>query len=154
MPIIKVTIPGIPIAKKRARSQRFGRPYNCQRREENQFIIQANTQIKKKAPRTEPVRIRCWFWFPIPKSKDRRQIDENHGAHIVKPDGDNLIKFVKDCLNGLAWEDDCQVSSAEYHKLYGGDPRTEIEIEWLERIKIESMPGVKVRPQRLLSEPI
>ena len=142
MPIIKVIIPGIPIAKKRARSRGFGKPYNCQKREENQFILVAATQIKKKAPRTEPVALKCVFWFAVPKSassSDKRTINDNSGAHIFRLD--NCLKFVKDNLNNLAWEDDCQVASVECRKMYGAIPRTDIEIKWTERIRLEEAAG-------------
>ena len=155
MPIIEITIPGVPIAKKRARSKGFGRPYNCQRREEDQFKLLANSQIKQAAPKDEPVQLWCVFYFPVPKSKskkDCRQIFDNHGAHVYKPDGDNLVKMVKDCLNGIAWHDDSQVWHADYRKLYGAVPRTDITIEWNERIRIETIPGVKIKPQKYMGE--
>lgn len=50
--------------------------------------------------------------------------------HTKKPDLDNLIKFTKDCLNGVAWHDDSQV--VEYgamKKVYGDEPMTRILIE-------------------------
>jgi len=30
--------------------------------------------------------------------------------HITRPDGDNLEKFLNDCLSGIVFEDDCQIA--------------------------------------------
>lgn len=49
--------------------------------------------------------------------------------HTKKPDLDNLVKFAKDCLNGVAWQDDSQVCELEAWKAYDEKPRTEIIIE-------------------------
>jgi Holliday junction resolvase RusA-like endonuclease len=48
--------------------------------------------------------------------------------HSKKPDLDNLVKFVKDCLNGIAWKDDAQVVTLAATKKYDENPRTMIEI--------------------------
>lgn len=52
--------------------------------------------------------------------------------HTRKPDSDNVLKAVKDSLNGLAWRDDSQVCKVhlEKHEASGDEqPRTEIEIK-------------------------
>ena len=49
--------------------------------------------------------------------------------HTVKRyDTDNLLKWVLDCLNGMAWKDDCQVVELYGKKEYSDNPRTEIKI--------------------------
>lgn len=37
-------------------------------------------------------------------------------CHVVKPDGDNLAKFVGDCLSGLAFHDDSQITHLKVTK--------------------------------------
>ena len=37
----------------------------------------------------------------------------------IKPDCDNIAKIVLDALNGLAYDDDSQVTELEVHKFYG-----------------------------------
>lgn len=69
----------------------------------------------------------CNFYFEIPKSTPKKNRAE--AVHTKKPDLDNLVKFIKDCLNGEAWKDDSQVVSLFAQKIYerdGNGPRTEI----------------------------
>ncbi len=47
---------------------------------------------------------------------------------ITRPDLDNLVKAVKDALNGVLWRDDSQVIELEAKKIYGNPPGVEIEV--------------------------
>lgn len=136
---IKLIIPGKPIAKARPRFYRRGNhvgTYNSQETEEGRFMILAGMQLKNTgAPinKDTPIRLSCTFIMPIPKSaskKKRAQMFLGEIQHTRRPDLDNMIKFAKDCLNGLAWKDDSQV--VEYgtmKKVYGDEPMTRILIE-------------------------
>ena len=136
MPIIKVHVPGKPIAKKRPRFARRGNfvtTYNEQETEEGKFILLARQQIKEIAPVGAPVTLHCVFYFPIPKSTSKtkiREIENGRYAHVKKPDADNCLKFVKDCLNGVAWHDDSQVWTVTAAKVYGHEPATFLKISW------------------------
>ena len=136
MPII---IPGIPIAKKRPRFARRGKfvtTYSDQQTEEGRFYLEAKQQICCKALNGTPVHIKLTFEMPRPKS--HYGTGRNAGKlkpsapeeHTSKPDLDNLIKFVFDCLNGLAWVDDTQVIGMSAEKIYAldGEPKTIIGI--------------------------
>lgn len=57
--------------------------------------------------------------------------------HTKRPDLDNLIKFVKDCLNGVVYQDDSQVFSIQAEKRYSEDPKTEVFISWVEKLNDE-----------------
>lgn len=46
-----------------------------------------------------------------------------------RPDIDNYIKFVMDCLNGIIYKDDSQVVHVEATKIYSTDPQTIIIIK-------------------------
>ncbi len=48
--------------------------------------------------------------------------------HTKRPDLDNCVKFVKDCLNGIVWWDDSQVYEVHAKKIYDENPRTYIII--------------------------
>ena len=129
---LKIVIPGIPIAKKRPRFVRrnnFVGTYNPQETEEGRWILNARQFITEQIPRGIHVSLDCHFYMPIPASTSKKKRQELH-YHTKKPDLDNLIKFVKDCLNGELWHDDGQVSKVVAWKVYSDTPRTELIIEW------------------------
>lgn len=41
--------------------------------------------------------------------------------HPIRPDADNLLKFVNDALNGVVWRDDSQIAWVMYTKTYVQD---------------------------------
>jgi len=123
-------IPGKPIAKKRPRFMWKGTIYNEQVTEETSWKLQAMQHINK--PMDGALLLDVLFVMPIPKSwsKTKREKAAHFTIwHIKKPDLDNLVKFVKDCLNGLAWHDDKQVAILNAFKRYGPVPGTRITIE-------------------------
>ena len=79
-----------------------------------------------------PVRIECLFMMPIPKTSRKKALDMAMGniRHTKKPDTDNLLKFVKDCANGIIWKDDSQVYSVYATKFYAENPQTSIIVRW------------------------
>ena len=130
---IKITIYGKPIAKKRPRFFRRGNfvgTYNAQEMEEGFWMLEAKQQIKQKL--NGPVVLNAGFFFgPLKSWSKKKRLEVDNGwqpPHSKKPDLDNLIKFVKDCLNGLAWDDDSQVCKIEALKCYDKIARTDIEI--------------------------
>lgn len=144
------TVPGVPIAKKRPRFVRRGKfvgTYNSQETEEGRFILSIMDQIRRKGygealplPPGTAIYLSCMFTMPIPKSAPKKAIqrvrDGAYWNHTKKPDLDNLVKFVKDCLNGQAWKDDSQVCGMAVYKSYDEEPSTTIRIvvwsEWEE----------------------
>lgn len=76
------------------------------------------------------------FTMPRPKSHYRtgkRSFELRDGApiyHTTKPDLDKLQRCVLDALTGIAWNDDCQVSTVFIaRKCYGEQPGVWITIE-------------------------
>ena len=141
MATITIVIPGKPIAKKRPRFARRGKfvtTYNDQQTEEGKFIVLAREQFKRQYPYllANAIRLECDFCFELPASAKKSQKDEinsgNELVHVKKPDLDNLVKFVKDCLNGQAWKDDSQVCQLVASKLYGNTAQTVIVIKELD----------------------
>ena len=131
---MKITIHGKPIAKARPRFFRRGKfvgTYNAQETEEGRFMLEAHQQIGE--PMEGPVSVECIFHIQRPKG--HHGTGKNAGTlkasapeyHTIKPDVDNYLKFVLDCLNGLAWKDDGQVVEVWGWKVYG-IPKTEIEV--------------------------
>jgi Holliday junction resolvase RusA-like endonuclease len=97
-----------------------------QETEAGRFLLDARQQFQRP-PFKGPVCLRVTFDMPRPKghfgSGRRADILKPSAPHhhTKKPDLDNLAKFVKDVLNGLAWEDDCQVVNLYAVKRYAGD---------------------------------
>jgi Holliday junction resolvase RusA-like endonuclease len=134
--VISITIPGKPIAKKRprfARRGKFVQTYNCQETEEGRFMFSIMAQLPEGWQVVQgPVRLECLFMMPIPKTSRKKALDMAMGniRHTKKPDTDNLVKFVKDCANGILWRDDSQVYSIYATKFYAETPGTTITIRW------------------------
>jgi Holliday junction resolvase RusA-like endonuclease len=63
-------------------------------------------------------------------------------ANHRRRDVDNCLKCVLDGLNGIAWDDDCQVVTATCSKRVGDVERTEVLVERLD------LPEVDVRRRR------
>ena len=137
--MITLIIPGKPIAKKRPRfvtRDRRGLPLpnvktiNIQETEEGKFLFHVYKQWKKP-PIEGAIILSVKFLMPIPASESKKNIKfmtTGEIKHIKKPDLDNLLKFTKDCLNGVVWKDDAQVFSIIAEKRYDPNPKTIISI--------------------------
>ena len=132
---MEITIPGPPIAKKRPRFARIGkgvRTYSDQQTEEGKFLLLAQQQVTEQME--GPLKVSCCFYMPRPKG--HYGTGRNAGKlkasaprwHTNKPDIDNYIKFLLDCLNGLAWKDDAQIVFLDAIKCYAETPKTVIEV--------------------------
>ncbi len=65
----------------------------------------------KSAALTGPLAVKVAFYLTKPKSVRREY-------PTVTPDTDNLLKSCFDAMNGLLWEDDCQIVNIEAAKRY------------------------------------
>lgn len=148
MPEITISIPGKPMAKKRPRFARRGKyvqTYNEQETDEGKWVSVFMEAFKIKHPvrannpfpvikKGVPVSLTCKFIMPLLSDMPKYLIREIEAGkiilHVRKPDNDNCLKFVKDCLNKLIWADDAQVARCFHEKFYGVEPRTEITIRW------------------------
>jgi Holliday junction resolvase RusA-like endonuclease len=134
---MKITIPGIPIAKKRprfARRGKFVQTYSDQGTDESRALMEIRQQVAEKFE--GPVSISFNFFLPRPKGhfgtgrNAGKLKDSAPEYHTKKPDIDNYLKFYMDVLNGEAWEDDAQVVEVFAKKDYAKDagPKTIIFI--------------------------
>jgi len=135
---MKIIISGKPIAKARPRFVRRGKfvkTFNCQETEEGKWLHGVKEQVSGKLE--GPVAMVCRFVFPRPKGHfgtGRNESKLKPSApvdHTQKPDCDNLVKFACDCLNDLAYYDDCQVVQQMAVKRWarpGEEAHTSIEI--------------------------
>ncbi len=133
--MIHLSIPGVPIAKKRPRFARVGnfvKTYNPQESEEGRFVWDLRQQWTQ-APLTQAISLEAIFHMPIPKGtsvKKRGQMCNGEVKHTKRPDCDNLLKFLKDCFNGVVWKDDSQVYKVIAEKRYSENPRTSVSLYW------------------------
>ena len=135
---MKITIPIIPKGQRRARHgvvNGFSRTYKDPRQaQEEEALMALLSKYQPTHPMQGPLLLGVRAYVPIPVSKPKAwKAAALAGAirPVTKPDMDNLLKHVKDCLTMLRfWGDDCQV--VEYlprtGKWYSGQPRWEIEI--------------------------
>jgi Holliday junction resolvase RusA-like endonuclease len=69
----------------------------------------------------------------IPKSwSNKKHIAAERGEIVPTSrngDLDNIAKSILDALNGVVYEDDCQVTTLFITKKYGNDPYTSVRIE-------------------------
>jgi Holliday junction resolvase RusA-like endonuclease len=69
-------------------------------------------------------------YVQIPQSWSlKKQIAMEGQECVSRPDLDNYVKFYCDVLNGVAYEDDRQVTRLWAEKLYSSQPRVEITIQ-------------------------
>lgn len=128
---VDIFIEGQPHGKERARSRivkaRSGRPYATHytpsktRNEERRIAALGAEAMAGHEPTTEPVDLTLAIGFEIPKSwpkwKQQAALDKTI-APTGKPDLDNIIKSIKDGLNGIVWKDDAQVTGVMAFKYY------------------------------------
>lgn len=140
MDVCTIEIPGEPIPKARPRFSgkgKFVRVYNGQRAQEKEFKGKVLNNWPSQNLSLEPLWIDLEFVFDRPKS--HMGTGRNEGMvkksapkyHVVKPDKDNLEKFVLDCLEGLFYKNDSQVFggiTVKRYAKYGESQKTIITI--------------------------
>lgn len=135
--VARFTIDGEPMGKERPKfSNRGGikRAYTPTKTAEYEeytkwcYIQQCNDIFFEQGM---PITIIVEAYFGIPKSitkKRRKEILETEEIPTKKPDTDNILKIIKDALNGVAYYDDAQVGMAVVAKHYSENPRVEVTI--------------------------
>lgn len=127
-----------PKGKGRPRFTRTGHAYTPARTRDYEKLIAARAleamQGRQPIPRDVPLRVTIVAVFGVPVSwpkKKRLAALQGVLRHTRKPDYDNVGKAVCDALNGIVFEDDCQIVSGEVEKVYGPEPMLKIFIEEL-----------------------
>lgn len=124
---------GVPKGKGRPRfSRKSGVPYTPAktRSYEADLCKTARKVMGKRALLQGPLHVRCLAAFPIMPSWTKRKKEAARiGDELPtkKPDADNILKML-DALNGVVWNDDCQIVKAEIEKYYAEQPLFRIEV--------------------------
>lgn len=109
------------VGKGRPRFSRYGSTYtpaktkNFEKLIANEYIKQSNNYIFDKVP----IKVSVIIEKNIPKSATKKHRAEllSQKWNITKPDIDNCLKSILDALNGIAYQDDNQVSSISAYKI-------------------------------------
>ena len=100
------------------------------------LIAVAAKEVLPTEPITGPVELSVNFYLPRPKShyNSKGILKHQHEdvRHAQKPDADNLVKAVKDCLSTLRmWKDDALVWREDVSKtwVFAGSEGATIKVE-------------------------
>lgn len=133
--ILRFTVAGKPVGKARPRFTRRGFAYTPEKTVRYEAAVRAACIEAMKAQGVQkrvgvPLAIKCEFFFEPPKSwsKKRRTEAADLAPYDQKPDGDNLLKIVKDALNGVAYDDDKRICSETATKLYSVASQADITL--------------------------
>lgn len=135
---VTFTIPGVPFAKQRPRSgynPRLGRAvtFNTAANERFEGTVGTIAIGQFPVPLDGPVAITVEAIFcPAASWSKKRRTAAMGQPHTQKPDGDNILKAVKDGLNRVAWADDSQVADSRVIKRWGPEPETRVTVSLLE----------------------
>jgi len=131
---IQFEIPGPPVAKGRARAfVRGGKvghftPKKTEAYESSVRLFAAQA-MAGAAPMDGPIELTVIAFLPIPPSwPKKKQADALAGSlrPTGRPDLDNIVKAVKDGMNGIVWRDDSQVVDLAAGKRYSDRPRVDV----------------------------
>jgi len=141
---ISIDITGAPVAKGRPRMavvQGRARAFTPAKTRswENDARQLARIEMGSRKPFARPISCVVIAYFVPPKSWPawkRAAALNGEIAHTGKPDVDNIVKAVKDALNGVVWTDDAQVVELAAEKRYGERARV-----WVKVSEIEQLPS-------------
>ena len=133
---MRLVIPGNPVAQGRPRATRQGRVYDPETsRNYKAYVRLLASQKNLVARMSGPLSVKITAVFEIPKSKTKKFKAAALALKELptkKPDADNVAKIVCDSVNGILWDDDCQIVELSVKKIYGEAPRVEMEVEKVE----------------------
>jgi Holliday junction resolvase RusA-like endonuclease len=86
--------------------------------------------MQGEKPLIGPICLEICFLIPMPDSWPKKKKDGMNGKrHTSKPDTSNLIKYAEDALNGIAYNDDCQICCIKADKYWGFAGSTLIRVK-------------------------
>lgn len=130
--MIKLEIPGEPVAKGRPRMTKAGIAYTPAKTVNYEVLVKELFIISRQKMLEGELIAYIDAYFGIPKSTPKKKYPDMVNGQIrptKRPDLDNIAKTVLDALNGLAYSDDSQVVSLTVDKYYSDNPRVEVTIK-------------------------
>ena len=116
-----------PMPAPRPRVTRNGTYNKKEYTQYKELIRLAYVSVNKGHPIESPMFMKIEFFFKIPNSWSKRK-KEAAKWHTSRPDTDNLVKSIKDALNGVAYKDDSQVCYLQARKQYAAFDGVKIEL--------------------------
>ena len=141
--MIKFTVPGEPKGKGRPRATKTGVMYTPKDTASYENWIKCCFQMaaQERIDGNVPLQANINALYGIPKSatkKERQSMIDGGIVPTKKPDCDNIIKIILDSLNGMAYDDDKQVVSVRFNKVYtDGEPKVCVQIVPFVKIAID-----------------
>jgi len=120
--MIKLTIPGEPVGKARARQGKWG-TYTPEKTVNYETLVKELFVINYPAHKLweEKVYMEVEAHYSIPKSatkKKKELMRKGEMRPLKKPDLSNILKIIEDALNQMAYKDDSQIVDAKITKHY------------------------------------
>ena len=152
MIIASFTVPGIPVAKARARVTKAGHAFTPKKTQNYEALVKmcAAQAMKGKQPTDGPVLVMIVAIFPQPESWPKwkkKMADDGEIAHTKKPDEDNIGKAISDAMNGIVYLDDSQIVQKTVFKKFKSDYNYDVEC----RVAVTGSPNhpcqIKRRPE-------
>ena len=126
--INRYVVMGDPVPLARARIGNKGRTmWDSQKQVKFGWGLQLQTQHEGRPLFMGPLHVEIDFYITPPQA-GKKLIGKYHN---IRPDLDNLIKFVLDVANKILYADDNCIASISCRKKYDSSPRTEIVITQL-----------------------
>lgn len=129
---IRFHVPGIPVAKGRARVTTIGghaRAYTPAKTVayESTVALMAQQAMGAAGPIDGPLAVSIVATWPIPASWSKKR-RETEFWKTSRPDVDNIAKAIGDGCNGIVWADDSQIVWMRASKVYGPVPGVVVEV--------------------------
>lgn len=126
--MVSIVVYGTPVPKARARTVRLknGKTISYTPDKTAAWENKIQEQALKKRPGElldGPLILEATFYLQRPKSKPKRVKFPD-----TKPDLDNLVKSVKDALEGIIYTNDSRIVDEVIRKRYGDPVRAEITV--------------------------
>jgi Holliday junction resolvase RusA-like endonuclease len=136
---ITFTVPGVPVAKGRARVGRVnGQPRMFTpaktERYESTVALTARAAMGDRWPVDGQVLVSAEAVFPVPASWSGRKTARAIAGEIRptgRPDLDNIGKALGDGCNGIVWTDDSRIVQMHLSKSYGAVPGLRVAVTWV-----------------------
>lgn len=130
MIVIQFTIPGIPVAKGRARHTQVGgfvRTYTPAKTRDYENLVRdcGKRAMLGVVPCSGPMEMLLEIRMPIPPSWSKKKQMAAAAGQVratKKPDSANVLKAIEDGLNGVCYIDDSQIVIHTIRKVYHAVP--------------------------------